>query len=220
MTFEPTPQYRFTLGEISLAFTSFAVLLGAALLAGEPATDPGLSRAVYTIWVTIALVTPALCAFALPGSSERLVSVWISFWTLSFVAYMVHVGYAVLSVYHGSLQEFLAGQGAFPAIINVLFTLWWALDVGLAWLYRGNSAWVRGERIAAHIFIGLTFFVSTVFLKHGFVNVLGVAATMAVLICLMARYDARKRATPQTRSAAPGVLTGGTPMPNDMATRG
>lgn len=221
MTLESTRHYRFTLGELSIAFTSFAILLGAALLAGEPAIDPGFSRTVYTIWVTIALVTPALCAFALPGNSERLRNVWISFWTLSFAAYLVHVGYAILSVYHGSLQEFLAGQGTFPAIINVVFTLWWGLDLALAWLYRGNAGWVRGERIAAHMFIGLTFFVSTVFVKHGFVNALGVGYTLAILVCLMARYDANRRATAETGSAAAtGVLPGRGPLPNDAATPG
>ena len=185
--------YHITLNDFCIAFVPFGLLLGAALLAAEATMDLGFYRTVYTIWATTALVTPALCAFALPGQSARKQNLWILFWTFSFIVYIVHAGYAVFSVYQGSAREFLAGQGTFPAIINVIFTAWWLLDVYLAWFHTADARWVRIERVVGHWFIGLTFFTSTVFLKHGFINVLGILMTLSVVICLMLRFDARRR---------------------------
>ncbi len=193
--------YRITLADFTIPFVLFGVLLGVALMAAETQMDLGMSRTIYTIWVTAALVTPALCAFALPGNSDRIRNAWLLFWTFSFFAYLVHAGYAFFSVYQGSTQEFLAGQGTPAAIVNVVFTLWWALDVLLAWFYRSDSRWLRIERVGGHIFIGLTFIVSTVFLKHGFINVIGIVLTASVVICLMMRFDARRQAL-RSRSAA------------------
>jgi len=191
---EANEKYEITLRDFTLAFVPFGVLLGAALLAAEPTMDLGFSRTIYTIWATAALVTPALCAIILPGDSERKRNIWILFWTFSFVVYLVHLGYAVFSVYHGSMKEFLAGQGIFAAINNVIFTLWWALDIYLAWFRDSGARWIRIERVVGHWYIGLTFFASTVILKHGFINVIGGAMTAALLVCFMVRFDARRRA--------------------------
>jgi hypothetical protein len=196
-------RYNITLGEFTASFVPFALLLGAALLAAEATMELGFYRTVYTIWVTTALVTPALCAFSLPGDSARKRNIWVLFWTFSFVTYLVHAGYALFSVYQGSMKEFLAGQGTFPAIINVIFTAWWTLDVLLAWFHTSASRWVQIERVVGHWFIGLTFVASTVFLKHGFVNVIGIAMTLSVVICLLARFDAWRRA-----AVAPVAATG------------
>jgi hypothetical protein len=189
--------YAITFADFSIAFVPFAVLLGAALLAAETTLDLGFYRTVYTIWATTALVTPALCAFALPADSNRRRNIWLLFWTFSFLVYLVHMGYAVFSVYHGRAREFLDGQGVFPSIINVLFTVWWAIDLSLVWIFASDARWVRIERAAAHVFIGLTFFASTVILKRGFINVLGILMTASVLVCLMVRFDAKQSAFPE-----------------------
>ena len=187
-------RYPITLVEFTIAFVPFCLLLGSALLAAEVADDIGLARTVYTIWATTALVTPALCAFVLPGSSDRRRAIWILFWTFALVVYLVHLHYAVFWVYHGSFDEFIAGQGWFAAINNVVFTIWWLLDVLLAWFYRDDIPWVRTERILAHWYIGLTFFASTIFLKHGFINVLGILMTSAIVICMFIRIDSIRAA--------------------------
>jgi len=198
---ETTP-YRITLTDFTIAFVSFALLIAVALMAAETNMDVGMYRTIYSLWVTAALVTPALCAFVLPGDSPRIRNTWLLFWTFSFFAYVVHASYAVFSVYHGSLHEFLAGQGTFPAINNGIFTLWWALDVLLAWFYHSDARWVRIERVAAHIYIGLTFVASTLFLKHGFVNVIGIVLTVSVVICLMIWFDAKRSVKQRERAMA------------------
>jgi len=189
-----TTGYRIDPGDFTIPFASFAVLLGVALMAAETQNDQGIARTVYTIWVTAALVTPALCAFVLPGNSERIRNTWLLFWTFAFLVYLVHLGYAIFSVYHGSMQEFLGGQGKFAAVNNLIFTVWWLLDVLLAWFYHRDARWLGIERVGGHIYIALTFIASTVFLKHGFINVIGIVLTASVIICLMVRFDAWRRA--------------------------
>ena len=197
-------RYRFTLTQFAIAFISFGVLLCAALLYAEVTPDVGFWRTVYTIWVTAALVTPALCAFALP-QTERTRAVWLLWWTFSFIAYIVHMLYAVFYVYEGSFQKFLAGQGIFPAVNNAIFTAWWALDVALAWFYKLEARWVHLQRVWGHWYIGLTFVASTVFLKHGFINVIGVILTVSTAICIMIRIDARRRAGAGAKVAEPAL---------------
>ncbi len=203
-----TRSYHITFTEFTVAFVPFAALLGVALLAGEATLDPGFYRTVYTIWVTAVLVTVALCAFALPGDSPRKHNVWFLFWTLSFVAYLVHMGYAIFAAYHGSWAEFIEGQGVFPAIINVLFTALWATDVGLSWLYHGHARWLRVERVVTHVFVGLTFLISTIFLKHGFVNLIGIGMALSILVCLVIRYDARHPGSSSSVRLPEGVSVG------------
>jgi hypothetical protein len=193
--------YPITLVDFTLAFVPFAILLGAALLAAEQTPDPGFYRTVYTIWATAALVTPALCAFVLPSDSPHRRATWILFWTFAFLVYIVHLYYAVFWVYHGSFNEFMAGQGWFAAVNNVLFTGWWLLDILLAWFYRHDVRWVRIERVLAHWYIGLTFFASTLILKHGFINVIGAVMAASVVVCLLIRFDAGRRFGSTTVSA-------------------
>jgi hypothetical protein len=190
MRSERNEVYRISFGEFVIAFVPFGIFLGTALLAAEKTLDLGLYRTIYTIWVTTALATPALCAFFLPGNSARKQNIWILFWTFSFLAYLVHMAYAIFSVYHGSFHEFVSGQGVFPAIINIVFTLWWTLDVMLAWLSDNQSRWIHIQRVAAHIFIALTFLAATIVLNHGFIRVIGLLMTAAIAVSLMIRYDA------------------------------
>jgi len=181
--------YRVTLSEFTVAFIPFGLLLGAALLAAEETLDFGLSRAIYTIWAATVLVTPALCAFALPGTSARKQNIWLLFWTFSLIVFLVHVGYAYFSVYHGSPREFVVGQGVFIGTNNLIFMLWWIFDVTLAWLLRSPRPWVNTQRLWAHIYIGGTFFVATIILKHGVITAIGAAMTLAVVVSLAIRFD-------------------------------
>jgi hypothetical protein len=196
-----TRRYDITLTDFTIAFVPFAILLGAALLAAEATFDFGFNRTVYTIWATTALITPALCAFALPGDSSRRHSLWLLFWTFSFLVYLVHIGYAVFTVYHGSGREIIAGQGIPGVIVNILFTIWWAMDLILAWFSSSDARWLRIERAAVHVFIGITLFTSTIILKHGFITLLGSVMTASVLICLLVRFDAMRRACVEKEKA-------------------
>lgn len=187
--------YRnFTLGQFTVSFVPFALLLSAALFGALMQMDVGLYRTVYTIWVTTILVIPAYCAFTLPGDSPRKHNVWLLFWTFAYIVYIIHMLYAVFSVYHGSFKEMVVGQeGIRNVLLNVIFTVWWTVDVLLAWFGKRQDGWVHKQRVALHWFAFGNFFVSTIILRPGIVTIFGVTLTLAVVVCLAYRWDWRHR---------------------------
>ena len=78
---------------------------------------------------------------------------------------------------------------------NFLVTLWWTLDLLLAWFSSSESKWVRIQRGGAHIYITLTFFMSSVILVGGPISsALGMILAASVVICLILRIRAKKAA--------------------------
>src|ERR1044071_477762 len=54
-----------------------------------------LHRTFFTAWAALILVTPALCTFIFRRSSESAARYWLAFWTVSFIAFLVHFYWAV-----------------------------------------------------------------------------------------------------------------------------
>ncbi len=126
--------------------------------------------------------------------SSKKTHYWLLFWTFSFASYLVHFYYSVF-VFYGSIAAVYEGQGALIASSNFLVTLWWTLDLLLAWFSSSESKWVRIQRGGAHIYITLTFFMSSVVLVGGPVSsALGMILAASVVICLILRIRAKKAA--------------------------
>jgi hypothetical protein len=180
----------FTLTEITATFVPFGLMLVAALIGAEAANNVQDQRLIYSIWVTIALMTPALGLYILPTRTEQRMNYWLLLWTFAFLAYLVHFYYAVVVHYHGSVAEVFEKQGTRIAGSNFLVTAWWGFDVVLAWVVAAPPKWIRIERGLAHGFIPFTFFVASVVIFRGFVNVLGIAMTATVAVSLIVRLHA------------------------------
>lgn len=201
---------KITLTQFTLTFVPFALLLTAALMAAElpQILDNHRSvytiqsqvyyRAIFTIWLAMAFMIPALFLFFMPGESDAKNNYWLLCWTFAFLAYLVHFYYTVGVVFHASLAEVYAKQGALIATSNLLDTSWWAFDLILAWFVRSNAKWIKIQRIGAHIYIPLTFFVSAVVIKHGFVRALGIVMTIAILSSIVWRLIKGKHERPMT----------------------
>jgi hypothetical protein len=193
-----------TLTQFTTTFVPFALLLAAAMMVPEAPQILDHHRAVYTIealvyyraifsiWLTIAFLIPAEVLFFLPGDSARKRNYWLLCWTFGFLAYMVHFYYTVGVVFHGSLREVYAKQGVVIATSNLLVTAWWGFDLLLAWLVRSDAKWIRVQRTLAHLYIPLTFFISAVVIKRGFVRGLGIVMTVGILISIALRLIRRK----------------------------
>ena len=91
---------------------------------------------IYTVWVAMALVIPALCLYILPARTQGRMNYWLLFWTFAYIAYLFHFYYAVMVHYHASIPEVFQQQGIKIAGSNFLVTFWWGLDVLLAWFVR------------------------------------------------------------------------------------
>jgi hypothetical protein len=194
-----------TLSQITATFVPFGLLLAAALLAAEATLDLPQYRMIYSIWVSLVLAIPALCLFILPGASQTRSNFWALLWTFAYCAYLVHFYYAVFLHYHGSFSEMISHQGLKIAGPNLLVTAWWGFDVVLAWTIDSSRSWVRVERTLAHFLVSAIFFVSSVLIFKGFVNLLGYTMTAAIAICIAIRIFQRRTtssATSQTTAAA------------------
>jgi hypothetical protein len=193
-----------TLSQFTTTFVPFALLLTAAMMVPEAPQILDHHRAVYTIealvyyriifsiWLTMAFLIPGEVLFFLPGDSERKRNYWLLCWTFGFLAYLVHFYYTVGVVFHGSLREVYAAQGMIIATSNLLVTAWWGFDLLLAWFVKSRAKWIKVQRTLAHLYIPLTFFISAVVIKRGFVRGLGIVMTVAILISIAWRLIRRR----------------------------
>jgi hypothetical protein len=180
-----------SLTEFTNTFIPFGILIILALMAAELTQNLVLFRAIYSIWVTMIFLIPAVCLYVLPGKSETKYNYWLLLWTCGFLAYWVHFYYTVFVIFNGSIPAVYAEQGVVVATSNFLVTLWWGLDVVLGWFFDPPSKIIAIQRVGSHIYIPFTFFVSSVLLKSGIVHNIGIVMTLAILICLLLRIKAQ-----------------------------
>ncbi len=181
-----------SLAEWTHTYVPFGILITLALMAAEIAQNLVHQRMIYSIWVALLFLIPAICLYLLPGISSKKIHYWLLFWTFGFAAYLVHFYYSVF-VFYGGIAAVYEGQGALIASSNFLVTLWWGLDLLLAWFGSSESKWIRIQRTGAHLYITLTFFMSSVILVGGQVSrALGMLLAASVVICLILRIRSKK----------------------------
>ena len=130
-----------------------------------------LHRTFFTAWAALVLVTPALCTFLFRRTSERAARYWLAFWTVSYIAFLVHFYWAV-SVFFGNDWNRILHNNRMRVsapIPDTIFAVWWGLDVLLAWLRRRSEAlWIRIQRALIHLAAFVLFFLGSV--KEGELN--------------------------------------------------
>lgn len=130
----------------------FLVLLalvhgGAWLLAWRDGAEqasacPGVIyyRVVLSIWAAILLLTPALC-FHVFSRSRAANTYWRFFWTFAYLAFLVHLYWAIFGTFGGDLGAmFHSSEGLAPNRCRVIenpgpdlvLAAWWGVDVILA----------------------------------------------------------------------------------------
>src|SRR5690348_5084141 len=120
---------RTTLTRFTLTFVPFALLMAVALVAPEAQQNIAHARAAYTIWLTMGFLIASLMLFFLPGESETKTNFWLLCWTFGFLALIAHFYFTIAVIFHGSLREVYATQGAVIATSNFVDLVWWGLDV-------------------------------------------------------------------------------------------
>lgn len=122
-------------------------------------------------------------------------------WSLAWLAYVVHVVFALKFAHHWSHAEAVRhtrersgfGEGIY---VSHLFTLLWALDVGWWWLwpadYARRSPWL--DRLL-HTFLAFVIFCGTVVYETGFIRWAGVVlgALLGVAFACSLRRATRER---------------------------
>jgi hypothetical protein len=142
--------------------------LQAWLASGLPAVahTAAYYRVIFSILATIFLLTPALC-FHIFSRSTAANTYWRALWTAAYVAFLVHIYWAISPVCGGDLHVVFNSKVATPAFPECLIehprpdfflAAWWGFDVILAWLITDNLKWLRAERGAVHMLAFTMFF--------------------------------------------------------------
>jgi hypothetical protein len=146
-----------------------------------------LHRTFFTAWATLILLTPALCTFFFRRSSERAARYWRAFWTVSLVAFLVHFYWAVFVMFGNDWGRILQAKARVSAPVpDTIVTVWWVLDVLLAWLVRSENLWIRIQRALVHLAVFILFFLGSA--REGELllsRALGIAMGVAVLISFL-----------------------------------
>jgi len=164
---------------------------GPALLAHS--TD--YHRVIFTLWVAVVLVTPALC-FHIYSRSDARNSYWRAFWTFAYLALCTHVYWAVSGTCAGDWHLVFNSKiasAAHPECVvdhpgpDFFLIGWWGLDVLLAWIASDGIKVIRVQRGALHVLVFAMVFGATVLAaKAGIVaHLLGILMALIVVGCLL-----------------------------------
>jgi hypothetical protein len=159
-------------------------------------------RIIFTIWVTTILVIPAFCFYVLKRPSVRS-DYWVLFWTVSYLAYLTHFYWSALVLFEGNFREIMHSKlGTNPnpekvvdnPIPDLILTIWWGLDVILAWIYVKNPRPVMIQRGILQVFAFGAFFGATVLAaKAGIIaHLLGLLLLCAVSLSFTLRIIIRR----------------------------
>ena len=141
-----------------LGFVTAAALTGPwwfpLAAADGRARDEVLQRTFHTAWSTMLVLLPAVVTFWRRGSSARAAAVWRVYWTLGYVAYAIHLVWAVGLFFRFDLTR-MVNSPEFVTLprLGMVVTVWWGVDVALAWRSPAEPGWVRAQRIVIHILI-------------------------------------------------------------------
>lgn len=196
------PKFRPTAKEMLFAAICLAVVLGGAFIAAPlikhlfslaPLTFEGknieeakrldLSRTFVTAWAALVLVTPALCTFLFHRSSETAARYWLAFWTVSFLAFLVHFCWAFVVMFDSQWGDIFKTPRVSAPWPDLIFVVWWGIDVLLAWFLQSEGLWVRIQRALVHLLAFVLFFLGSA--KEGelcWSRALGMSMGVTVLI--------------------------------------
>jgi hypothetical protein len=171
----------------ALVYIPFGLLLVAAVLAAEPAGQPTLRRAAFTMWLTVATAAPALvlaAVYDLRRAPAAAFGWWRRLWTFAFVAFAIHLWFGH-AFFEWSLAEVLDHQGWKVAGSNYLLAILWTVEMVLVWRLDRRpdprpSTPLYLYQCGVHALMAGLVFVSADLLHTGTVRLLGILLTAAV----------------------------------------
>lgn len=147
-----------------------------------------LHRTFFTAWAALILVTPALCTFLFRRYAKSAAGYWLAFWTVSLIAFLVHFYWAVAVIFGSDWVTINKTTRVSAALPDTIFTVWWVIDVLLAWLIQSEGIMVRVQRALVHLFAFVLFFAGSAIEGEIWLSkALGFAMAAAVLIAFLIR---------------------------------
>ena len=200
-----------TFSQFANVFMLFGVALMLALLVPETEQNLLKGRIAYTIWASLLLATPALCLYVLPNPTPQRQRYANLFYTFAYLAYLPHFYYTAF-VFFGGFEGMWQKFSHPIAISNLVLTVWWPIDIVLAWSDPKQARWLAIERFFARLLVFMSFFLSAVIFMPGPVKLLGALMTVFVGSCLLIRVLQPRRDTafiPRATPAPAGTALSG-----------
>ena len=164
-----------------------------------------LHRTFFTAWAALLLVTPALCLFPFHRTSPKAAGYWLAFWTAGFLAFLVHLYWAIFVIFDGDWSRIATSPRVSAPVIDIVFAAWWGLDVLLVWIVPRESRFIKLERaviymMAAALFVAGSAIEGEIWLSKaiGFISGGAVALSLLVWFTTHLRDSRLNAATPST----------------------
>lgn len=181
---------------IALAFWLATVFEGSGMLSTvPPATEANptpqvdtdestilaLYQSAFTAWAALILLIPAYAYYLSQGGTRA----WLAFWTVSYLAYLVHLYVSAFLFFGGDFAWMTTSSRVSAFRPGMLLIPWWGLDIALA--VKGvEAAWVRIQRGVLHLGTFVLFFGgSAVKGETMTIKALGVALALVALMALI-----------------------------------
>ena len=146
------------------AFALFALGVAAAVLGALVTDAPDYARARFTIWPSIGLgglaVALALNRYPAPwahahrpggyGTGGWQTRAWRSLWGFGYLAYLVHLWFALGGVFEWRLDIAFTAQTYLVTGANLLLLALWSASVVAAW-FRLPAAWLHLAAMALFV---------------------------------------------------------------------
>lgn len=154
-----------------------------------PAADvaPGAEWPLYlsatTAWAALLLLIPAYVAVWQRRRSARARAIWRAFWSVAFLAYMVHLLVSMGLFFQWDFAGMTSSSRVSAFWPGMAIAVWWPVDL---WLLRFEDAgWITAQRVALHV-VTFVLFVGGSLVKGELpvVKVMGAALLIAALIGL------------------------------------
>jgi len=131
-----------------------------------------LNRTFFTAWTALILITPALLYVLVQANLRSCGQVLASFLDCQLHCFLVHFYWSVFVMFGGDWSRIFDkvenGRRVTVPVFDTIFTLWWGIDVLLAWLIPSEKWLIQIQRVLVHISAFVLFLLGSV--KEGELN--------------------------------------------------
>lgn len=166
------PALAALVASLALAFAAAAYLQDAGLLSLTPPpseSDPtpapdvlsdealSLYQSAFTAWAALVLLAPVYAAYLFRRTSDHAWGIWLTFWTVSGAAYLVHLAVAMFGFFDGDMGRMTNTTRVSAFWPGMLVAVWWPIDVVLAHLRGEPTSAERIQRNILHLIVLILF---------------------------------------------------------------
>ena len=153
--------------------------------------ERSLYQSAFTAWAAVILLIPVYATVWVRNRGAW--HVWSAFWTMSWIAYAVHIYVSAFGFFDGEFEWMTSSTRVSAFWPGMLILIWWLIDAVIALRSRTEGRLVLGSRVLIHLAV-LVLFVGGSAVKGETmgIKVLGVALAVVALAALGRWYTGRK----------------------------